>query len=302
MKAMVEYLKTISTDNKVVQSQLANVYGLRTSDIESIRNLSTTDIKNITNETLSYSGALDKLSSMAASIGSRMSMGEMMTNVIDNFKATLSTGIANNPALYAMWTASNMLDQLVGGIPIPSIGAFAMGNGVDIDLETTVADLMRVGALGGSLLSGIGAMVSGLATNSVGLAGAVGALGLMSQDHLREKTARGSGLDMYAADSGKRKLATTPFDTGSGMISMISNGSGSDVQETILSEAEDQKTELANNAMQEQEEEDKDIKLMDVNETLQAILTLWQELTTGEKKLKTKTEMEVSYSAGMPGM
>ena len=164
-----------------------------------------------------------------------------------------------------------MLDQLVGGIPIPSIGAFAMGNGVDIDLETTVADLMRVGALGGSLLSGVGAMASGLLTNSVGLAGALGAFQMFSQDQLRKKDAKGGGLDLLITNP-ENRLTTTDFTTG--QISIVGNASGSGVQEAIMSQAEDQKTELANGAMQQTEEEDKDIKLMDVNETLTQILNL----------------------------
>ena len=39
---------------------------------------------------------------MAATIGTRMSTGEMMNNVIDNFKTTLAAGIADSPALYAL--------------------------------------------------------------------------------------------------------------------------------------------------------------------------------------------------------
>ena len=126
MEQMVEYLATIANSNKVVQSQLANIYGLRTSDIQAIRNLTNEDLNAIYGSKdyafLNYQGGLNKLTTMAATIGKRMNQGEMMTNLIDNFRSTLATGIANNPILYGLWSMSNMLDQLVGGIPIPSIG------------------------------------------------------------------------------------------------------------------------------------------------------------------------------------
>ena len=62
------------------------------------------------------------------------------------------------------------------GIAIPMISV--MGN--TVDLHTTVADLMRVGAMSGGLLSGIGSLVSGAVTNAAGLQGVLAALGVRS--------------------------------------------------------------------------------------------------------------------------
>ena len=45
-----------------------------------------------------------------------------------------------------------MLEDLVGGIPIPFISAMGFG----VDLETTVADLMKVGAMSAGIFSGLG--------------------------------------------------------------------------------------------------------------------------------------------------
>lgn len=264
MESMVDYLRTIADSNKVVQTQLAGVFGLRTSDIRAAGNLTNSDIKNIYGKSLSYAGGVGALQEMAATIWTRMSSGEMMTNLIDNFKSTLATGIANNPILYTMWTISNMLDQLVGGIPIPTIGAWAVGNGTEIDLETTVADIMRVGALSGSLLSGIGSIVSGLATNSVGLSGVLTALGVRSN---ASTISRGTGLNSLISP---RSRSLSGYQ---------GNTSGSDIYDSSMAGAEDQKNELAVQAQEPEGEED--IKLADLNATVLQIYDLLQTVIIG---------------------
>lgn len=264
MEQMVEYLATIANSNKVVQSQLAGIYGLRTSDIQAIRNLTNEDLNAIYGSKdyafLNYEGGINKLTAMAATIGKRMNQGEMMTNIIDNFRSTLATGIANNPILYGLWSMSNMLDQLVGGIPIPSIQALTVGTGGGVDLETTVADLMRVGALSGSLLSGIGSLVTGLGNNAQGLKGVLEALNVGQGEAMRSK---GSGF-----------WAATGLSTGTSQISYIGNTSGSDVEESIMQSAEDQKRELMIQNQDHTNEEEQDIKLRDLNDTTQSILDL----------------------------
>lgn len=260
MEQMVEYLSTIANSNKVVQSQLANIYGLRTSDIQAVANLTTSDMKSIYSQNLNYDTGLSKLNQMAKTIGSRMNQGEMMTNLIDNFRSTLATGIANNPVLYGLWSMSNMLDQLVGGIPIPSIGTWAVGTGGQVDLETTVADLMRVGALSGSLLSGIGSLVSGLGNNSQGLKGVLDYLKVGQGEAMRTK---GNGF-----------WGATGITTSTSQISYIGNASGSDVQESIMTGAEDQKKELLIENQDQTSQEEQDIKLKDLNATTESILEL----------------------------
>lgn len=265
MENMVEYLKTIADSNKVVQTELARVYGLQTSDIVAASNLTGVDVTNIYSNSLDYGGGINALNKMARTIGLRMSTGEMMTNVIDNFKSTLATGIANNPLLYAMWTISNMLDQLVGGIPIPTIGAWAMGTGTEIDLETTVADLMRVGALGGGLLSGIGSLVSGLGTNALGLQGVLAALGVRNT---ASTVTRGGGLS-----SGLSQTTS--------QVSYIGNTSGNDVYDSSMASADDQKNELAVQAKEDQDSADEDIKLADLNNTAIQIYELLESVIHG---------------------
>ena len=158
-----------------------------------------------------------------------------------------------------------MLDQLVGGIAIPSIGAFAMGNGTQVDLETTVADLMRVGSFGGSLLSGIGSLISGFANNASGLSGVLSALGVSTK---ASTVKRGQGLS-----SGLTNTLS--------QMSYIGNTAGSDVYDSSMASAENQKNELAVQAKEDQGDEGEDVKLADVNNTAIQILELLQTVMSG---------------------
>lgn len=145
MNAMVDYLAKIAKDagdSKVIQQQMASVYGMTASDLKAAANLSSSR-NAVARDGLTYSGAINNLYSMANSMYARTSLGEMMTNVWDNFQYTMAAGIANNPMLYATYKAAGLLDAVTGGIALPDIKV--MGTGVN--LQTTIADLMRVGAM-----------------------------------------------------------------------------------------------------------------------------------------------------------
>ena len=169
LSSMVDYLQEIASDNKVVQSQMAGIFGLQTSDIEAATNLadSVQDIYK-TNSNYSSSSASGMLDYMLSTVGSRMSLAGMLTNLTDNFKYTLAEGIAANPALYSILTIGDLLEETVGGINIPTITAFGTG----VDLEATVADILRATALGGSILGGIGSIFAGLGDIGSGLSNA----------------------------------------------------------------------------------------------------------------------------------
>ena len=169
LSSMVDYLQEIASDNKVVQSQMAGIFGLQTSDIQAATNLagSVQDIYK-TNSNYSSSSASGMLDYMLSTVGSRMSLAGMLTNLTDNFKYTLAEGIAANPALYSILTIGDLLEETVGGINIPTITF--MGTGVD--MEATVADILRATALGGSILGGIGSIFAGLGDIGSGLSNA----------------------------------------------------------------------------------------------------------------------------------
>lgn len=83
MQAMVNYLAEIadsSSDSRVVQQQLANVYGLKASDLKAITNLASST-KDVYGKAMSYDNMLNELNSMTNSMGMRTSMGEFMNNI-----------------------------------------------------------------------------------------------------------------------------------------------------------------------------------------------------------------------------
>ena len=82
MLAMVNYMSDLygSTDSRVVQQQLAGVYGVNASDLKAATNLASKTSK-VYGRSLSYNDALARLYTMAGTMSSRMSTGEMMSNI-----------------------------------------------------------------------------------------------------------------------------------------------------------------------------------------------------------------------------
>ena len=87
---------------------------------------------------MGYQGAISELYDQLNSVASRTSLAEMLSNVWDNTTYSLYSNIAGNPAFYALWQVTDLIQGLTGGINIPFISA--MGSGVDIN--TTVENLM----------------------------------------------------------------------------------------------------------------------------------------------------------------
>jgi hypothetical protein len=164
MQAMVDYLGGIyneTKDNKVVAQQFANVYGLTASDLKAAANLASSTT-NVYKNNLDNSGMVQQLMDMANSMGKRTATGTMINNVYENLKYGLAATIGSNPVLYSTYMIANMLDEMAGGIAIPTIGAMMMGTGTEIDLETTVADLMKVAAVSGGIFGGLGQMLGSI--------------------------------------------------------------------------------------------------------------------------------------------
>lgn len=275
LESMVEYLKTIADSNKVVQSQYAAVFGLRTSDIIAAANLGQGDINNIARYSLSNRGALSSLYSMGGSISSRMGLGEKMSNALDNLQYTMASSIASNPALYALWSISGMLDELVGGIPIPFINTFFGG----IDLHTTVADLMRVGAMSGGILSGMGSLVKAANASSgqSGINGILNALGVNN----RNIVTRGTGLTSGLAQT-------------TSSMSYIGNTSGEDIKEASLASAEAQKEEVSQTYGSEEEQDN--TKLGDINSSIIQIYSLLDSVVNGSLKFSVRVGNEEAWT------
>ena len=268
MESMVSYLQEIASDNKVVQSQMAGIFGIQTADIRASKNL-TGVVNDIFKAGQNYNStsAMGMLSSMLSSVGSRMSMGAMLENLSDNFKYTLAEGIASNPALYGILSIGNLLDETVGGINIPSISV--MGNMVD--LEATVADLLRAGALGGSIMAGIGPLFSGLGELFTGN-GLIGAYNRFASTSASSVSIGGRGLGI-----GSQTL-------DSSFTSYQGNSNSDDYMNANQAMIEDTKKEASVSA-----EENYDHKTTDdMFNVTQEILSLLQDVTDATRSLNVR--------------
>ena len=276
MQAMVEYLAELASDNRVVQSSLASAFGVAASDIKAASNLlSSTDI--ISKSALDYGGAMESLYGMADTMWQRNSLGKMMSNMWENTKYSMSAGIAANPALYAIWKAAGLLESAAGGISIPAV--HVMGNSVD--LETTVADLMRVGAMGTGILETIGTIISAGSAGGLGGSGMLNAFGL--DKGAVSVLTRGTGSGVTAGGGGSTVSQST----------YVGNSSGGDIYDATMSGATDQKNQTMAEAL---EEEENQVTTAVIDEHIQNISTTLNEVRDLLSGVITGAEVNVKVA------
>ena len=284
MKSMVEYLQSIANSNKVVQSQYAQLFGLSTSDIRAAMNLANqTDSIYNTGAGYTAGNANARLLERLNSMWSRTSSGELMTNALDNVKYGMASSIANNPVLYGIYAASGMLDELVGGISIPDFSVLGTG----VQLNTTVADMMRVGALGTGILESMGLMMKQLATgDGLGWKSMLGDFGATGVTNIGLAKGDGFNVLMSSNDLKNRRGRNATY---------ISNSSSGDIQGAITQDADVQRAQVLE-AAQAEEGEDA-VTLATVNSGVSAILTLLEEVTTGSRKFYTTDDLKVNFDS-----
>lgn len=277
LEQVVEYLGDIynqSKDSRVIQQQLAQLYGVTASDLKAIASLANdAKAKKSISGQLSYDSMVDNLMNMAGSIQNRMNIGEMLENGWDNFKYTLGANIANNPVTYAIYKSAGLLDDVVGGIALPDIKF--MGTGVN--LQTTVADIMRVAALSGGVLSGIGSIVSGLGSSFSGTA-MLNKLGISSN---LTTVSRGDG-NLGLGERGAQKSSS----------GYVGNGSGSDVKNKTLSDADEESSDKLAQA----KDENTEVTIEDVNDSVLRIYQLLEDVTNGALTFTVKDDTNSTLS------
>jgi hypothetical protein len=269
MQAMVNYLAEIaetSSDSRVVQQQLANVYGLKASDLRAATNLASS-IKDVSKQDLTYSGMLGQLSEMASSMKQRTSTGEFLTNIWGNVQYTMATQMANNPVLYMLPKVATLLEDYAGGIDLPAIHVAGFG----VNLNTSVAQLMNVAAMSGSILGALGPMISGLnaldTSNMLSLAGI----------NAKEKApviARGTGAVL------QNLSGSSISESG-----YIGNASGEDIKNATLQDAEDDKKKQMIKA---KDEETADDVATNANLAVVNIYNLLEEVAHGSQSLRVR--------------
>jgi hypothetical protein len=277
LQAAVNYLAELSdsaADNKVVQQQLANVFGVKASDLKAATNLTIPgSVSNIYNNSITYDNMLNRLHEMAGSMGSRTSIAEMISNIWDNGQYTLAGSMASNPISYVIYKAATLLDDTVGGIPFPDLFGFGTGVG----LNTTIADLMRVASMGTGLIGSSFSILAGLG-NSFDGRNMLNSLGINSGSGLKI-TPRGEGIG--ASDGGGKKTTSE-----SGYASYTGNTSGSDI---INSTMQDQK-DTNKQTMIEAQEESEDNEITALNTTVIKIYELLEDVVHGNSSVKVKVE------------
>lgn len=275
LQSVVDYLAKLAEDSKnnnVVQQQLANVFGIRASDLKAATNLASQgSTSTIYGNSMTYSGMLGQLSSMAGSMISRTSMTEMMTNIWENGKYSLAGSMASSPVSYFIYKIAKMVDDTAGGIDLPFINILGSG----VDLNTTVSDLMRVAAVGTGILGSLGSLVTGLGNSFSGRA-MLNQLGISSGSGLNV-TPRGSGSGLSISATGG---ITT---SGSGYVG---NASGSDVKNATIQEAKDSKKQQMIEAKEEADANEVNV----LNNTVLKIYELLDEVAHGSDSFKVQVE------------
>lgn len=220
LKSMVEYLQSIANNtenNQVTKASYANLFGISTTDLRAISNLSQADISNLYSQTLSYGDAMTELNEQFGQISTRVHASQWVDNIIDNALVGAATGIGNNMALYGTWKVLNIIEDLTGGIAIPGISVF----GNMVDLHQTVTGLAKIPIAGLGLM---GSLLGGLFSG-----GGVGNTFNLKAWGFDESTSRG----------GNYKAITKGTASGvseSSSLGMVGSASASDVKATSMSD------------------------------------------------------------------
>jgi hypothetical protein len=278
--AMVEYLSEIyaeTHDSKVLSQEYAKVFGLAASDLKAIANLapslSAVESTNMTNKEM-----LAQLKSMSNTMFLRTSMGEMLDTAFENFSYTMSSSLYNNPMLYATYQIASLLKSAGGGGNIPFINIKGFG----LDLNTTLADLLTFGAVGGSALGGIGKLVSGLFKGSGGGFSGSGMLKAFGVDF-------DNGISVL--QRGEPGLLTTTKGATVSESGFAGNENSEDIKKKTVDEASaDGKKQIA-----EAKAEDEDIKIKQLDEHVLDIYNLLLDFAVGTRQMNVKIS-----TSGMP--
>lgn len=293
LQAAVNYLASLaesSKGNNVVQQQLANVFGVKASDLRAATNLVLPGtINNVYESSMTYNNMVDRLITMADSMGDRMSMAEKLSNIWANGQYTIAGSMASTPAAYVLSKVATLLQDTTGGIPLPFLNVMGFG----VDLETTVADLMRVGAIGTGILGSFGSIISGLGNSFSGRS-------MLEQMGIKEEsglviTPRGDGSKFINSIGGGAKTTS-----GSGTIA--GNASGSDIKDSTIQEANDSKKQQMIEAKEETEANQVDM----LNSTVLKIYELLYDVAQGNSSLRVRVDSygltKVGSSSAMGGL
>lgn len=271
LRSAVEYLGELyqgSKDSLVVQQELAKVYGLKASDLLAASHIANDKAtKAIEKQKGTYAADFAQLMKQGLLVGTRTSMPQILQNIQANFKYGMSSMIANNPVLYAMYKFIPLLENIGDGIPIPFINAMGFG----FDLHMSVSDIMSIAALSGAALGGIAGVPSGLAQVALGALPMMLGYGLNSQV---SKIKRGSGA---VSRGGGASISASGY---------AGNASDEDIKSKTMADAEKDGKQQVQQASEQLEE----ATSTDINENVIKIYQLLLAATTGGAHFHMKVD------------
>ena len=211
LRGIVEYAQEIgATDNKVVKSSYASLFGFDISDFTAILNLTSKDLDSISKNMYSYAQAVQETENQLSALSSRTHISEMVENLMENVLLGAGMDIAGSPAAYMTWKAASLIKNATGGINIP-VGF------TSIELMNTLQTGMIGMATLGNLIGALGNLYNGYTGTSLNAWGA------------SDMIIRGTGLQgIKGASRGK----STTITIGSGDTSDLIESAKSNQQIT----------------------------------------------------------------------
>ncbi len=279
LKSVVNYLSKLYTEtqgSRVLAQQFANVYGVTASDLRAAATLAPS-VKDITKYNEDFGTMIQQVYDSASflTMTARTSTGEMMENMKANFMYSMASTLANSPVLSSLNLVANLLNDLVGGIEIPFVNVMGFG----FDLNASVADLMNVAALSGSVLGGIGKMIAGLAN--------LNPTNLLKTFGVEKGTA---GLDVQSRGAAAGLTGATAGGSGQSESGYIGNESGDDVKDKTISDASSGPESTVAEAKEDQENKEEARAQMIAGHIVD-IYELLQEVTQGTKKFRVQLDV-----------
>lgn len=231
--------------------------------------------------------------------------------------------MANNPVLYALYKIGNLMDQTGVDFNLPFLNVYGFG----VDLNATVSQLMRGGAMAGSLLGGLAQMIAG--GGGLNMKKSLDGLGLDEKltsgyagtgDLLKMLEATGISVDREKMRSAGNKIiidssglpaalnlaglntvqngggqnGTGAQTSESGTSTNVGNASSDDVKNTTLSDAN---SETDAQMAEAKESEDNSVNIETVNENVVKIYTLLSDVVDGASSLSVKLAFDsVSFN------
>lgn len=224
LRGIVQLSQDIAnTNNRVVLSQYAQIFGMDISDLMALSNLTSQNLVTISENMLEYGQLYNETVSQISTIGSRMTIKDRIDTMFDNVMSSVGENIANSAAAYTTWIVADLVEQATGGINIPTISAF----GNFIDLNTTVTGLIKTGIVGLSTLSEMGTILAGLSGRNN-----------LSLDNWGAESIRTTG-------KGFTGLTISGTSSTTSQTTFIGNADSSDIYEGSIASATDDAKKVA---------------------------------------------------------